>query len=213
MTFFYMLLAFIVGLLLGWFLWGRLGSEKDDLQRSLESIRGERDKLKADTTRLMRELEECGKARADLESQLRNKSAASAPAALMSTSTASIATASKPAIAEKASKSTKARSPKESPQKSTAPTSKPADTSKKDNLRRLIGIGPANERKLNSHGITTFAQIAAWTAADIKRVEEYLEFDGRISREKWVQQAKLLAAGKEQEFAKRFPTAGSEKNT
>jgi len=66
---------------------------------------------------------------------------------------------------------------------------------------------------LNKHGITTFVQIAAWTAADIKRVEEFLEFDGRIKREKWIQQAKLLAAGKEDEFAKRFPTADTSSNT
>ncbi|WP_348639614.1 proton-conducting membrane transporter [Mesorhizobium sp. GR13] len=211
MTFFYMLLALIVGLLLGWFLWGRQGSEKDNLQRDLESMRGERDRLKADTARLTRELEECGRARADLESQLRNKPAASAPVALLSTSTDS--TVSKPATGERPPKLAKAKSPKAPTQKPAAPNSKPANTSKKDNLRRLIGIGPVNEGKLNKHGITTFAQIAAWTAADIKRVEEYLEFDGRIKREKWVQQAKLLAAGKEQEFAKRFPTADSEKNT
>jgi hypothetical protein len=44
-------------------------------------------------------------------------------------------------------------------------------------------------------------------------VEEYLQFDGRIERERWVQQAKLLAAGDEKEFARQFPTAGSSNNT
>jgi hypothetical protein len=74
-------------------------------------------------------------------------------------------------------------------------------------LRRLVGIGPVNERRLNEHGITTFAQIAAWTAADINKAEEYLQFDGRIERERWVAQAKLLAVGDEKEFARRFSKA------
>ncbi|MGC4023787.1 MAG: proton-conducting membrane transporter [Mesorhizobium sp.] len=211
MTLFYMLLAFIVGLLLGWFLWGRLRNETDNLQRSLESIRSERDKLKNETTRLTRELEECGIARADMESQLQNKAPASAPVALMSSPAAS--TVSRPARAEKSSKSAKTSSSKAPAEKPAVSKAKLASSSKKDNLRRLIGIGPVNERKLNKHGITSFAQIAAWTTADIKKVEEFLEFDGRIKREKWVQQAKLLAAGKEEEFAKRFPTADTSSNT
>ncbi|TIV94472.1 MAG: proton-conducting membrane transporter, partial [Mesorhizobium sp.] len=35
-----------------------------------------------------------------------------------------------------------------------------------------------------------------------------LNFDGRIAREKWIEQAKLLASGNEAEFARQFPTAG-----
>jgi predicted flap endonuclease-1-like 5' DNA nuclease len=97
--------------------------------------------------------------------------------------------------------------------KAPAAKAKTASAAGKDNLRRLIGIGPVNERRLNEHGITTFAQIAAWTAADIKRIEEYLQFDGRIKREQWVRQAKLLAAGNEKEFARRFPSAGGSGNT
>lgn len=84
---------------------------------------------------------------------------------------------------------------------------------KPDDLRRLIGIGPVNERLLHKEGITTFAQIAAWTAADVKRVEEVLQFDGRIERERWIEQAKLLAAGNDKEFLRRFPTAGGDGNT
>lgn len=76
-------------------------------------------------------------------------------------------------------------------------------------MRRLVGIGPVNERRLNENGIATFAQIAAWTVADIEKAEEYLRFDGRLERERWVEQAKLLAAGDENEFARSFPTAGS----
>ncbi|MCG7509213.1 proton-conducting membrane transporter, partial [Mesorhizobium sp. IRAMC:0171] len=108
--------------------------------------------------------------------------------------------ASKPAAASQPAKAAAAKTAK-------------ATSAKPDDLRRLIGIGPVNQRRLKEHGITTFAQIAGWTADDIKRVEEYLQFDGRIERERWVEQAKLLAAGNEKEFARRFPTASGSDNT
>jgi branched-chain amino acid transport system ATP-binding protein len=63
----------------------------------------------------------------------------------------------------------------------------------KDDLKRIKGIGPVNEGKLNRKGVKTFAQIAAWKKADIVEAEVYLAFDGRIARESWVTQAKTLA--------------------
>jgi branched-chain amino acid transport system ATP-binding protein len=65
-----------------------------------------------------------------------------------------------------------------------------------DNLMLIKGIGPVNDRKLKSHGVTSFAQIAAWKKSDIVEVEKYLEFDGRIAREDWIGQAKALANAK-----------------
>ncbi|MFZ1680009.1 MAG: ABC transporter, partial [Rhizobiaceae bacterium] len=64
---------------------------------------------------------------------------------------------------------------------------------KADDLTRIKGIGPVNNRLLNQHGIFHFDQIAAWTKADIVVAEAYLAFDGRIAREDWVSQAKTLA--------------------
>ena len=64
-----------------------------------------------------------------------------------------------------------------------------------DDLLIIKGIGPVNNQKLIAHGITTFAQIAAWKKADIISVEKYLEFDGRIAREDWIGQAKKFAKG------------------
>jgi branched-chain amino acid transport system ATP-binding protein len=66
----------------------------------------------------------------------------------------------------------------------------------KDDLKEIKGIGPVNEGKLNRNGVRTFKQIAAWTKADIVEAERYLEFDGRIAREKWVAQAAKLAKAK-----------------
>ncbi|WP_048644948.1 ATP-binding cassette domain-containing protein [Nitratireductor soli] len=72
-----------------------------------------------------------------------------------------------------------------------------------NNLTRIKGIGPANEKKLNALGIWHFDQIAAWTKAEIDWVGAYLSFPGRIEREQWVKQAKVLARGGETEFSKR----------
>jgi len=62
-----------------------------------------------------------------------------------------------------------------------------------DDLKELSGVGPALEKKLHDAGVTTFAQIAGWTADDIADMDEKLSFKGRIEREGWVEQAKKLA--------------------
>ncbi len=72
-----------------------------------------------------------------------------------------------------------------------------------DDLKRIKGIGPKNEDALNDLGIFTFAQIAEWSLLNIEWVERRLEFPGRIEREDWIGQAKVLALGNETEFSKR----------
>ena len=62
-----------------------------------------------------------------------------------------------------------------------------------DDLKKLSGVGPALEKKLHEAGVTSFAQIAAWTDADIAEMNEKLSFKGRIEREGWVDQAKDMA--------------------
>ncbi|SMY07328.1 50S ribosomal protein L21 [Flavimaricola marinus] len=71
--------------------------------------------------------------------------------------------------------------------------SKPAATGGADDLKELSGVGPALEKKLHENGVTTFAQIAAWTDADVAEMDEKLSFKGRIEREGWIEQAKKLA--------------------
>ena len=65
-------------------------------------------------------------------------------------------------------------------------------------------VVPLVASQLKAMKITTYAQIAAFKKADIERVNEKLKFKGRIEREQWVPQAKLLAAGKEAAFEKKF---------
>ncbi len=72
-----------------------------------------------------------------------------------------------------------------------------------DDLKRIKGIGPTNEEQLNRLGIFTFAQIANWTLENVEWVEGYLSFPGRIRREDWISQARILAHGGETAFARR----------
>jgi len=74
---------------------------------------------------------------------------------------------------------------------------------KADNLCKIKGIGPVIESKLNDLGIFHFEQIASWGEEEIAWVDSHLSFSGRIIRENWVGQAKLLAKGEDTEFSKR----------
>ncbi|MXW93581.1 MAG: 50S ribosomal protein L21 [Rhodospirillaceae bacterium] len=62
-----------------------------------------------------------------------------------------------------------------------------------DDLKKLPGVGPATEKKLNALGITTYAQIAAFTAEDIERVDTALKLKGKIEKDDWPALAKKLA--------------------
>lgn len=73
----------------------------------------------------------------------------------------------------------------------------------RDSLARIKGIGVKIEEQLNSIGCYRFDQIATWNEQDIELVNSKLAFSGRIRRDDWVGQAKLLAQGKETEFSKR----------
>jgi len=64
-----------------------------------------------------------------------------------------------------------------------------------DDLKKISGVGPVLEKKLNALGITQYAQVSGFSADDIERVDAVLNFKGRIERENWIEQAKTLAEG------------------
>jgi len=64
-----------------------------------------------------------------------------------------------------------------------------------DDLTKISGVGPVIVEKLHALGITKFTQIAAFSDADAAKVDEVLNFKGRIERDDWIGQAKQLAAG------------------
>lgn len=75
---------------------------------------------------------------------------------------------------------------------------------KADNLQRISGIGPKNERTLHSLGFFHFDQIAGWSDEEVAWVDDHLKFNGRIIREEWILQAGLLAEGKDDEFERLY---------
>lgn len=79
---------------------------------------------------------------------------------------------------------------------------------KADDLQKISGVGPEIEGLLNALGIYHYDQVAAWTADEVAWVDGHLKFRGRIGREDWIAQAKILADGGETEFSKRTGKEG-----
>ncbi len=67
-----------------------------------------------------------------------------------------------------------------------------------DDLRKIKGIGPKIAGILDELGIRRFEQIAAWTPENVAWVNERLKFKGRIEREEWIPQARALTAAREE---------------
>jgi predicted flap endonuclease-1-like 5' DNA nuclease len=66
---------------------------------------------------------------------------------------------------------------------------------KADDLKLIKGIGPGFERELHKLGIHSFAQIAAWSAADIEQIAPKIKAKpDRIRQGEWIQRATELAA-------------------
>jgi predicted flap endonuclease-1-like 5' DNA nuclease len=63
-------------------------------------------------------------------------------------------------------------------------------------LTRIKGLGPKLADQLSQLGVTSLAQIAAWDDVEIERIDAQLgRFQGRIRRDDWPGQARLLVAG------------------
>lgn len=98
--------------------------------------------------------------------------------------------------------------PTPAPAPAPAPTPAPPPASA-DDLSRIKGVGPKLVALLGELGVTSYAQIAAWSDADVARIDGQLgRFAGRITRDQWIEQAKLLAAADEAGFAERFGRNG-----
>ena len=64
-----------------------------------------------------------------------------------------------------------------------------------DDLKLIEGIGPVMERLCHELGFFHFDQIANWGADEVAWVDENLKgFKGRVTRDKWVAQAKIIVS-------------------
>ncbi|WP_353229712.1 hypothetical protein [Novosphingobium sp.] len=74
-----------------------------------------------------------------------------------------------------------------------------------DDLTRIKGVGPKLSRLLNDLGITHYAQIAAWTEADLSAIDPQLgAFAGRPAKDGWIEQAALLCGGDTAAYEAKF---------
>jgi predicted flap endonuclease-1-like 5' DNA nuclease len=79
-----------------------------------------------------------------------------------------------------------------------------------DALTQLKGLGPKAASILADLGVTRFEQIASWNAADVAAIDAQMgAFKGRITRDRWIDQAKLLAKGDTEGFETEFGKLGS----
>ncbi|MES2540822.1 MAG: NADH:ubiquinone oxidoreductase [Pseudomonadota bacterium] len=78
---------------------------------------------------------------------------------------------------------------------------------KADNLKEIEGIGPAMEKLVNEMGFFHFDQIAQWSEADVAWVDANMKnFKGRITRDRWVAQAKIIVNEGLEAFRERAKT-------
>jgi predicted flap endonuclease-1-like 5' DNA nuclease len=181
-------LALVIGLLIAWWLFGRGSRERERTHRP--------DVLDEGAAPAQR-----NQALIDAPSAVRTASYAdTGPDILggMGEVFAAAAT-SEVADADPVAEQARARQPEPDP----SPT--PQNHGEPDDLRRIKGIGPKLVVLLHSLGVTRYAQIAAWTDADIDRMDAQMgTFAGRIRRDNWVEQAKLLAMGDAAGFEAKF---------
>lgn len=78
-----------------------------------------------------------------------------------------------------------------------APEPEPVPTAAgRDELTRMKGVGPRLAERLYSVGITSFAQIAALSPGEAAALDAKLgDFQGRLERDRWIEQAGYLASG------------------
>ncbi|GKY86951.1 hypothetical protein [Sinisalibacter aestuarii] len=181
------ILAALLGLIAGWIIWGRSGDAG--------SARAELDACRAglrDRDARIGKLESTLEA-ARAEAQAAEKAAMEAAAEVVAVAEA--VEADHGAHPVHGGGAGEGRKP--------ATLAAPRD-GKADDLKQIKGIGPKLEALCHRLGFYHFDQIAGWSADEIAWVDANLEgFKGRVSRDGWVGQARVLAAGDSTAFARR----------
>lgn len=78
-----------------------------------------------------------------------------------------------------------------------------------DELTRLKGLGPKAAGVLNGIGVTTYAQLAVMSPGQVAKVDAAMgNLAGRIHRDQWIEQARLLASGDIPGFEAKFGKLG-----
>ena len=78
-----------------------------------------------------------------------------------------------------------------------------------DDLRKLKGVGPKFVARLNELGITRFDQLAGLNANEAAHLDERMgPFQGRLAKDRVIEQADLLARGDIETFEEKFGKLG-----
>lgn len=125
--------------------------------------------------------------------------------------------AAKPAAKKPAGKTTTKAAPKAAAKPARKPVAKDGKpemlkkprTGGADDLKQIKGVGPKLEARLNDIGLYHFDQVAGWRVKEVEWADNNLEgVKGRVSRDGWVKQAKILAKGGQTEFSKKVAKGG-----
>lgn len=97
-------------------------------------------------------------------------------------------------VAKEATKTVEAPKAKAEPKaKEEAKAAPKAKKEKKgDDLKKISGVGPAFEKRLNAQGLFTYADIAALTIEDIRKIEDSDNITSDEEWNAWIEQAKEL---------------------
>lgn len=196
-----LLLAALLGLLAGWLIWSRREvTVEGDTSHKDQRIAELEQELSTRSARLIeveKDLGACRSQSAQLESDLAacRSDLAAAPAAV-----AAVAPAVAPEPEPEADADADADAGAiDEPLRLDAPRGGVAD-----DLKRIRGIGPQMEKLCHSLGFYHFDQVASWTETEVAWVDQNLTgFQGRVTRDQWVEQAQVLAKGEETDFSKR----------
>jgi predicted flap endonuclease-1-like 5' DNA nuclease len=204
--FYYILPAFIVGLLLGWLMFrgkGRrlaLEAQRRELETKLEAARAENAMLERELASARDQV----KPLADELDRLRASRAPRRPAADLDDLD------DRPPPPPGASVPPPRQAPVGWQPGRKLPTFMDAPIGPTDDLTLLKGVGPRLAARLREIGVFYYAQIADWSPEEVKLVDAKLDtFRGRIERDQLIEQAKLLAAGRITEYEARFGKLGS----
>lgn len=198
------ILAALLGLIVGWIIWGRrsgsASAEADRLRADLAACRKE---AAAKDTRIAALDGELAAARA--EAQAAEHAAMEAAAEAVAVAEAVEADHGAHPVHPEAARDFDGDGVIEGTDEGVKPATLTAPRDgKADDLKMIKGVGPKLEALCNRLGFYHFDQIAGWTSDEIAWVDANLEgFKGRVSRDGWVAQAKVLAAGGTTEFADR----------
>ncbi len=171
----WILIAFGFGLVIGWFLWGQwvgidMNRDYKATTSSGEGPTGSIAVLSDSLLKTQRELELCQQSLVEAEARMKDANIRFAPKTAEDEDT--VDTPLVPDITLESTNGTAA---------------------KRDNLKKIYGIGPVIERKLAELDITTYRQIAMLTDDEKEIVSDYINyFPGRIDRDQWTESAREL---------------------